>query len=175
VSETTSETAYSRAGGYCPTDYEGDSVRLDACSAGVAASGRHGGLLAVLRGSLSHSARPHRFHGRSVAALREEGNCARSGKRLRQPGEHDVLELDAGIGRQVGGRARARDELGQAGDVVCLHVRLEDRHDWRTQRGRCGEVVVDEVGVRVDDRELGVRASTEQVAGTRGLVVQKRA
>jgi hypothetical protein len=56
-----------------------------------------------------------------------------------------------------------------------LHVRLEDRHDRRAQRGRGGEVVVDEVGVRIDDRELGVRAATEQVAGTRGCVVQKRA
>jgi hypothetical protein len=35
--------------------------------------------------------------------------------------------------------------------------------------------VVDEVGVRVDDRELGVRAATEQVASTRSCVVQKRA
>jgi hypothetical protein len=53
---------------------ECDSVRLDAGSAGVAANGRHGGLLAVLRGSLSHAARPDRFHGRSVAALRGERN-----------------------------------------------------------------------------------------------------
>jgi hypothetical protein len=56
-----------------------------------------------------------------------------------------------------------------------LHVRLEDRDDWRAQRRRSGEVAVDEVGVRVDDRELGVRAATEQLAGTRGRVVQKRA
>ena len=48
-------------------------------------------------------------------------------------GQRDVLELDAGVGRQVGGRARARDERGQAGDVVRLHVRLEDRHDRRAR------------------------------------------
>jgi hypothetical protein len=78
-----------------------------------------------------------------------------------------VLESDAGAGRQVGGRARARDELGQAGDVVRLHVSLEDRHDQRPQRCRGREIAVDEVGVRVDDRELGVRAATEQVAGAR--------
>jgi hypothetical protein len=46
-----------------------------------------------------------------------------------------------------------------------LHVCLEDRDDRRAQRGRGGEVVVDKLGVRVDDRELGVRAATEQVAG----------
>ena len=85
-----------------------------------------------------------------------------------------MLELDSGVGRQIGGRARARDELGQAGEVVCLHVRLEDRHNRRAQHGRGSEIGVDEVGVRVDDRELGVRAATEQVAGTRGCVVQKR-
>jgi hypothetical protein len=55
------------------------------------------------------------------------------------------------------------------------HVCFEDRHDRRVQCGRGGEVVVDELGVRVDDRELGVRAATEQVAGTRSCVVQKRA
>jgi len=49
-----------------------------------------------------------------------------------------------------------------------LHVCLEDRHDRRVQCVRGGEVVVDEVGVRVDDRQLGVRATTEQVAGARG-------
>jgi hypothetical protein len=90
-------------------------------------------------------------------------------------GQCNVLELDSGTGRQVSGRARARDELGQAGHVVRLHVRLEDRHDRRAQRGRVGKVAVDELGVRVDDRELGVRPATEQVAGARRCVVQKRA
>jgi hypothetical protein len=89
--------------------------------------------------------------------------------------ECDVLEFDSRVGRQVGGRARARDELGQAGQVVRLHVRLEDRHDGRAQRRRRGEVVIDDLGVRVDDRELGMPAATEQVAGTGGRVVQKRA
>jgi len=35
------------------------------------------------------------------------------------------------------------------------------------------EVVVDEVDVRIDDRELCVRAATEQVAGARSCVVQE--
>ena len=57
--------------------------------------------------------------------------------------------------------------------MVRLHVRLEDRHDRCAQGGRCSEVVVDEVGVRVDDRQLGLRAATKQVAGTRSCVVQE--
>ena len=66
-----------------------------------------------------------------------------------------MLELDAGARGQVGGRAGARDELGQA------------RRRGRPARGsrstatigdalRLGErdVLVDEVDVRIDDREL---------------------
>jgi hypothetical protein len=71
-----------------------------------------------------------------------------------------VLELGSGVGLQVSGRDRARDELGQAGHVVRLHVRFGDRHDWRAERGCCREVIVDEGGVRIDDRELCVRAAT---------------
>jgi hypothetical protein len=88
-------------------------------------------------------------------------------------GQCDVLELDSGVGRQVRGCAHARAELGQAGEVVCLHVRLEHRHDRCAQRGRCSEVIVDELGVRVDDRQLGLRAATKQVAGTRSCIVQE--
>ena len=73
-------------------------------------------------------------------------------------GERDVLELDARAGGQVGGRAGALDERGQAGDVVGLHVRLEHSHDRGAERLGGREVVVDEVGVRVDDGELAVRA-----------------
>ena len=42
-----------------------------------------------------------------------------------------VLELDAGALGQVGRRAGARDQLGQPGDVVGLHVGLEHRDDRR--------------------------------------------
>ena len=71
-------------------------------------------------------------------------------------GERDVLELDAGAGGEVGGRAGALDERGQAGDVVGLDVRLEDGDDRRAERRGGREVVVDEVGVRIDDGQLGV-------------------
>jgi hypothetical protein len=57
--------------------------------------------------------------------------------------------------------------------MICLHVRLEHRHDRRAQRGCNGEVVVDEVEVRIDDRQLRVRAATEQVTRARRLVVQE--
>ena len=46
-------------------------------------------------------------------------------------GQRDMLELDAGGRRQVGGRAGTRNERGQPGDMVGLHVRLEDRDDRR--------------------------------------------
>ena len=81
-------------------------------------------------------------------------------------GERDMPELDAGSGGQVGGRTGALDQRRQAGDVVGLDVRLEHGHDRRPDRGGCHEVLVDEIGVRVDDGEPGVGAAAEQVAGT---------
>ena len=62
----------------------------------------------------------------------------------------------------------------QAGDVVGLHVRLEHRHDRRADRGRRSEVVVDEIDVRIDDRQRAVRGAAEQIARTGAGVVQKR-
>ena len=62
----------------------------------------------------------------------------------------------------------------QAGDVVGLHVSLEDGDDRRADRGRRGDVVVDEVGVRLDDCKPAVRGTAEQVAGTGAGVVQER-
>jgi hypothetical protein len=88
--------------------------------------------------------------------------------------ERDVLELDAGTGRQIWGRAGAVDQRGQSRDVVCLHVRLEDGDDRCTQRGRCRKVVLDEVGVRVYDREFAVRSAAKQVAGAGAGIVQER-
>ena len=74
-----------------------------------------------------------------------------------------VVELDPGAGREIGLCACARDELGQPGNVVGLHVCLEHRHNLRAELGRRLDVVVDEIGVRVNDRELGVRTAAEQV------------
>ena len=81
-------------------------------------------------------------------------------------GERDVVELDARALGQVRGRAGARDELGQPGDVVGLHVRLEHRDDRHALALGERDVVVDEVGVRVDDRELR-RGSCSRTGRTR--------
>ena len=43
--------------------------------------------------------------------------------------ERAVREVDLRPGRQIGGRAGRGREVGQAGDVVGLHVRLEHGHD----------------------------------------------
>ena len=90
-------------------------------------------------------------------------------------GERDMLELDARADGYVGGRAGALDQQGQAGDMVGLDVCLKYGHDRRPDL-RCRlEVLLDEIGVRVDDREFGVRAAAEQVAGARARVVQELA
>jgi len=82
-----------------------------------------------------------------------------------------VVELDPGAGREIGLGACARDELGQPGNVVGLHVRVEHGDDRRALRLGEGEVPVDQVDVRVDDGELPVRCAPEQVRGAGGLVV----
>src|SRR4030095_1032115 len=90
-------------------------------------------------------------------------------------GERDVVEIDVGARREVGGRAAALDERGQAGDVVGLDVRLEDGDDRGAERRRGGEVVVDELGMRVDDGKLGMGAAAEQGAPAGGWVVEEGA
>ena len=76
---------------------------------------------------------------------------------------------------QVGGRAGALDQLGQPGDVVGLHVGLEHGGDRRALRLGEGDVVVDQVDVGVDDRELSLALAAEQVGGAGGLVVEQLA
>jgi hypothetical protein len=57
--------------------------------------------------------------------------------------------------------------------VVGLHVRLEDRHDPRALGLRERHVLVDEVDVRIDDRELSHRLAAQQIGGARRLVVEQ--
>ena len=64
-------------------------------------------------------------------------------------------------------------ELGQPGDVVGLHVRLEHGDDGDALRLGERHVLVDQVGVRVDDRESAVGLAAEHVGGARGLVVEQ--
>ena len=67
----------------------------------------------------------------------------------------------------------ARHELGQPGDVVGLHVRVEHRDDPGALGLRERDVLVDQVDVRVDDGERAMGLAPEQVRGAGGLVVQQ--
>ena len=89
-------------------------------------------------------------------------------------GQLRVREVDLGARRKVRGRARGLDDLRQSGDVVGLDVRLEDGDDRRADLLGGGDVGVDEVDVRIDDRELAVAGAAEQVTRARALVVQER-
>jgi hypothetical protein len=89
--------------------------------------------------------------------------------------ERDMLELHLRRLGEIRGRARALDQRGEPRHVVRLHVRLEDRGDRRPDRSRGRYVVVDEIGMRIDDRELPVCGAAEQVARTRAGVVQELA
>src|SRR5215216_4269935 len=86
-----------------------------------------------------------------------------------------MRELDARALGQVGGRAGARDELGQPGYVVGLQMRVEHRDDRGTLGGDERDVLVDELDVRLDDGESAVGLAPQQVRGARGLVVQQLA
>jgi len=118
-------------------------------------------------------------YGVGVVGRRVSRRCDRGHERVAEldrftVDECDVLERNSRIGRQVGGRTGALDQSGQPRDVVRLYVRLEDGNDRRPQFGRRGQIVVDQIRVRIDHRQLAVRAAAEQVAGTRACVVQER-
>ena len=57
--------------------------------------------------------------------------------------------------------------------MVGLHVRLEDRDDRDALGLGQRDVVVDQVDVRVDDRELAVALAAEEIGGAGGLVVEE--
>jgi hypothetical protein len=59
--------------------------------------------------------------------------------------------------------------------VVGLHVRLEHRRDLRPLRLGAGDVVVDEVDVRIDDGELALALAPEQIGSARCVVVEELA
>jgi hypothetical protein len=106
--------------------------------------------------------------------------------RGRQGTDDRVSELDYGIVRErrvrelharsfgkIGSRAGRLDERGQPGDVVGLDVRLEDGGDRRSCPLGGLEVGLDQLEVRVDDREPGVREAAEQVARASRLLVEE--
>jgi hypothetical protein len=83
-------------------------------------------------------------------------------------GQRVVLEVHAGALGQVRGGAGPPHQLGQAREVVGLHVRLVHGDDRDVLRRRQRDVVVDEVGVRIDDREAPLRLAALQVGRTTG-------
>ena len=84
-----------------------------------------------------------------------------------------MCEVDTGPFGQVRGCTRTGHELRQAGDVIGLHVRLEDGDDRSALRLGEPDVLVDEVGVGIHNSECAVGLAPEEVRGAGGLVVQQ--
>jgi hypothetical protein len=78
-------------------------------------------------------------------------------------GEGMVVELDARARREVRRGAGARHELGQTGDMIGLHVRLEDGDDREVMGTGESEVCVDELEVGIDYRELTTALAAEEI------------
>ena len=57
--------------------------------------------------------------------------------------------------------------------MIGLDVCVEHRDDGRTLAFGEPDVVVDQVDMRIDDREGAVRLASEQIRGTGGRVVQQ--
>src|SRR5215210_199816 len=87
--------------------------------------------------------------------------------------EGDMVEADSRVGGEVGRRARALDQPGQAGDVVGLDVRLKDGDDRDLLPLGQLDVVVDKVGMGIDDREPLLRLAAEEVGRAGRLVVEE--
>ena len=88
-------------------------------------------------------------------------------------GERVMLELDARARGQVGGRAGALDERGSPetwSACTCVSKHGDDRDALRLGER---DVVVDQVDVRIDDRELAAALAAEQVGGAGRLVVEQ--
>ena len=88
-------------------------------------------------------------------------------------GEFRVLELNWRAGREKRCRTRHLDQRGQSGDMVRLHVRLENGDDRCTRTLGLSQVVVDERLVRIDDCEPSFRQTAEEVRGASGLLVEE--
>ena len=88
-------------------------------------------------------------------------------------GERVVVELDACALGEIRGRSGAVHQFGESGDVVGLHVGLDDGGDLRPLALRERDVLVDQVDVGIDDGELADGLAAEQVGGARGVVVEQ--
>jgi hypothetical protein len=118
--------------------------------------------------------------GHEVGVVR--GRVAGGGDRLQvgvaqaddlSVGERVMLELDPGALREIGLRAGAGGESGEAGDVVGLQVRLEDGHDRGALCLGRRDVLADEIDMRVDHGERAVRLAPEEIGGAGRVVVQQ--
>jgi hypothetical protein len=89
--------------------------------------------------------------------------------------ERVVVEVDARALREVRGRSGTGDQIGQARDVVRLHVRLEHGGDRNALGLRERDVLVDEVDVWVYHGKLSSALAAEQVRGAGGFVVEQLA
>jgi hypothetical protein len=87
--------------------------------------------------------------------------------------ERLVWEGNAGLGRKVRGRARRLDERREAGNVIRLDVRLEHGRDRRAHALGRLHVLLDELDVRIDDREPRVRQAAEQIARAGSVLVEE--
>ena len=65
------------------------------------------------------------------------------------------------------------DQGRQPGDVVGLDVGLDDGHDLRPLSLGAGDVLIDEIRMGIDDRELPLALAAEEVGGAGGLVVEE--
>ena len=84
--------------------------------------------------------------------------------------ERVMREVDPGTLGQVRGRVRSRDELGEAGDVIGLEVRLEHGDDRHALALRLLDVGIDQVDVGIDYGEALLGLAAQQVGGTGGVV-----
>jgi len=57
--------------------------------------------------------------------------------------------------------------------VVSLHVSLDHRNDRRALTRGEADVLIDQIHVRVHDRELAVRLAAQNVRGAGSLVVEQ--
>lgn len=88
-------------------------------------------------------------------------------------GQRVMLEVHACTLGQIRGCSRSGDELGQARDVVGLHVGLEHGDDRHCLSLGERDVPIHEVDVRVHYGELAVGLAAEQVGGAGSFVIEQ--
>ncbi len=98
----------------------------------------------------------------SVAGRRERRDDRVAELDDRPVRERLVRELDVRAHRQVRHGARPLDQLGQARDVVRLHVGLQDGDDRRARPVGRIDVRVDELLVWIDERQPSVSQAPER-------------